>query len=120
MWRGETFALSVVLITMLWPVVLVHLSGGTRSCQWLHLARLWVKRTGAGVLDLAGSFQAGINAQLIRRSGGVGNKVCVWHLHLRLAGRQGGHWAAWRSAEERGQSGLCYNLCYGGQTRQNQ
>lgn len=58
--------IPAVIITVIWPVVMVQLREDTQGCQWLGSVCPWVKLTGTGVQDLGGNFLAGIGNKRIR------------------------------------------------------
>lgn len=68
-------AISVVSVTVLWLVVVVHLRGGTRGGQWHSSVCPWAKRTGAGAPVVDRSFLAWMAKQRIKCNEFFGDKV---------------------------------------------
>lgn len=69
--------IPVLLIMVLLPVVMVHLSRGAGGDHWRGLVCLWIKRAGIGVPDPDSGFLARIGHQRRGQGGAVGDKVCV-------------------------------------------
>lgn len=73
------YDIPVVLITVTWTVVIVHLRGGIQS------GLLWVNRTVTGAPDLDNSFPAGRDNRHIGWGGLFGDAVSALSVSRRIS-----------------------------------